>query len=121
MLYGKRSYEAPEITTFFNVLDNWVRILEPGATPPVDIFPILKLVPERWAKWKRDCSRIRCMQRDLYFGWLEDAKANSQLGEGNGCYMEDVLRRQDELGMDDEMTAWRFRTSECALKTDIGA
>ncbi|KAJ7893767.1 cytochrome P450 [Mycena leptocephala] len=104
--YGKRSYEAPEITTFFNVLDNWVRILEPGATPPVDIFPILKLVPERWAKWKRDCSRLRCMQRDLYFGWLEDAKANSQLGEGNGCYMEEVLRRQDELGMDDEMTAY---------------
>jgi hypothetical protein len=30
--------------------------------------------------------------------------------------MEEVLRRQDELGMDDEMTAWRFRTSECALK-----
>ncbi|KAJ7729426.1 cytochrome P450 [Mycena olivaceomarginata] len=52
----------------------WMLVLEPGATPPVDMIPILKYVPERWAKWKRDCAKTRKLQRDLYFdrrslGW----------------------------------------------------
>lgn len=31
----------------------------PGSAPPVDVFPILKHVPEFWAKWKTEARRIR--------------------------------------------------------------
>lgn len=31
----------------------------PGAAPPVDIFPILKYIPEIFAKWKSNARRLR--------------------------------------------------------------
>ncbi|KAF7336322.1 putative cytochrome P450 [Mycena venus] len=108
ILFGKRvpRYDAPEITTFFNTLHQWNGLLELGATPPVDIIPILKFVPERWAKWKRDCKRVRRLQRTLFFGLLEETKERLRVGEVNGCYMEEVLARKVELGMDDEMAGY---------------
>ncbi|KAF8160325.1 cytochrome P450 [Mycena galopus ATCC 62051] len=108
VLYGKRAprYETPETTTFFNVMHEWIRLLEPGATPPVDFIPMLKYVPERWAKWKRDCAKTRMHQRDLYFGLLDETKDRVRRGDENGSYMEEILRRQEEFGMDWEMTGY---------------
>ncbi|KAJ7444580.1 cytochrome P450 [Mycena galericulata] len=75
VLYGKRAprFETLETTEFFRVEHEWELLLEPGATPPVDMIPLLKLIPERWAKWKRDSKRVRTLQRALYFGLLDEA------------------------------------------------
>jgi hypothetical protein len=106
VLYGKRSprYETPQTTAFFKAQHEWMLVLEPGATPPVDMIPILKYVPERWAKWKRDCAKTRKLQRDLYFGLLDETKERLRRGEENGSYMEEILTRQEEFGMDRETT-----------------
>ncbi|KAK7052024.1 putative cytochrome P450 [Favolaschia claudopus] len=108
VLYGKRSprFETKQTTTFYKVLHDWEGILAPGATPPVDLIPILKYVPERWAKWKQMCAKTRRNQRDLYFGWLDETRDRLHSGNENGGYMEDVLKRQDELGLDREMTGY---------------
>ncbi|KAJ7176867.1 cytochrome P450 [Mycena filopes] len=108
VLYGKRAprYETPETTAFFNAQHEWELVLEPGATPPVDLIPILKYVPERWAKWKRDCAKTRKLQRDLYFGLLDATKERLRRGEENGSYMEEILTRQSEFGMDREITGY---------------
>ncbi|KAJ7040918.1 cytochrome P450 [Mycena alexandri] len=108
VLYGKRAprYETPETTAFFNAQHKWELVLEPGATPPVDLIPILKYVPERWAKWKRDCAITRELQRDLYFGLLDETKERLRRGEQNGSYMEEILTRQEEFGMDREITGY---------------
>jgi hypothetical protein len=81
-------------------------LLEPGATPPVDMIPILKYVPEQWAKWKRDCAKTRKLQRDLYFGLLDETKERLRKGEENGSYMEEILTRQEEFGIDREITGF---------------
>ncbi|KAJ6568936.1 cytochrome P450 [Mycena capillaripes] len=108
VLHGRRvpRYDAPEITHFFDVMRQWNLLIEAGAAPPVDILPLLKFVPERWAKWKRDCNRISGLQRAQYFGLLEQTRERVRLGDENGSYMEEVLMRKDELGMDDETTAY---------------
>ncbi|KAJ7489151.1 cytochrome P450 [Mycena latifolia] len=108
VLYGKRAprYETPETTAFFKAQHEWELVLEPGAHPPVDLIPILKYVPERWAKWKRDCKKTRKLQRDLYFGLLDETKERLQRGEENGSYMEEILTRQEEFGMDREITGY---------------
>jgi hypothetical protein len=107
VLYGKRAPrdDAPEVSGFFNVMHEFNAILGPGAAPPVDAMPILKYVPERWAKWKRECKRIRNLQRTLYFGMMEETRDRMRRGEGNGCYMEEVVGREKELGMDDEINS----------------
>ncbi|KAF8176367.1 hypothetical protein K438DRAFT_1770568 [Mycena galopus ATCC 62051] len=110
VLYGKCSprYETPETTAFFRANHEWELVLEPGAIPPVDWIPLLKYVPERWAKWKRDCAKARKLQRDLYFGLLDETKERLSRGDENGSYMEEILMRQEELGMDREMTGFDF-------------
>ncbi|KAJ7182865.1 cytochrome P450 [Mycena crocata] len=108
VLYGKRSprYETADTVAFFNAQHEWERVLEPGATPPVDLMPILKCVPERWAKWKRDCAKTRKLQRDLYFGLLDETQERLRTGQENGSYMEELLTRQVEFGMDREITGY---------------
>ncbi|KAJ7607153.1 cytochrome P450 [Roridomyces roridus] len=108
VLYGKRAprYETRETTAFFEAQHEWERVLEPGATPPIDLIPLLKYVPVRWAKWKRDCARTRKLQRDLYFGLLNETRERLGRGEENGCYMEEILKSQEELGMDLEITGY---------------
>ncbi|KAK1233947.1 hypothetical protein PQX77_002868 [Marasmius sp. AFHP31] len=105
VLFGKRCprYETPETTAFFIAQHEWELLLEPGATPPLDLLPILQKVPERWAKWKRDVRQCRKHQRDLYFGLLDETKERMDKGEENGSYMEEVIRRQEEFDMDREM------------------
>jgi cytochrome P450 len=34
-------------------MDRWTEAMEAGANPPVDEYPILKLIPKRFAYWKR--------------------------------------------------------------------
>ncbi|KAJ7642170.1 cytochrome P450 [Roridomyces roridus] len=106
-LYGIRSprYDSPELTAFFRMIHEWGAIHEPGATPPIDLFPTLKLVPERFAPWKQRARRIRESQRELYFGLLDKTRERMSKGERNGCFIE-VLEREEEFGFHREMTGY---------------
>ncbi|KAJ7312237.1 cytochrome P450 [Mycena albidolilacea] len=108
VLHGRRvpQYETEEVTGFIAVMHEWDALLEPGAVPPIDAIPILNLIPERWEKWKRDCKRVRDLQRARYFGLVEETRERMRRNRHNGSFMEDVLERQAELGMDDEMVGW---------------
>ncbi|KAJ7595473.1 cytochrome P450, partial [Mycena floridula] len=108
VIYGVRSprFETREATAFLKMVKLWGKLLEPGAHPPVDLLPFLKYVPERWAPWKRACKEIRSLQRDLYFGLLDQCENRLRNGEGNGSYMEKVLERQEALGIDRELVGY---------------
>ncbi|KAJ7312967.1 cytochrome P450 [Mycena albidolilacea] len=108
VLYGKRAprFETPETVTFFKVEHEWVTLLEPGATPPLDYFPFLKYVPERWANWKKVSKFVRKLQRDMYFSLLDKTQERLKRGEGNGSYVEELVERQEELELDREMLGY---------------
>ncbi|KAF7369235.1 putative cytochrome P450 [Mycena venus] len=108
VLYGKRSprFETPETVTFYKVEHEWTTLLEPGATPPMDYFPFLKYVPERWAKWKQVAKFVRKLQRDMYFRLLDESQERLRRGAGNGSYVEELIERQDELKLDREMLGY---------------
>jgi hypothetical protein len=74
--------------------------MEPGATPPIDLFPLLKLIPERWASWKTEVKITRHLQRSLYFGLLEKLERRLSLGTSNGCWMEGIIERAPGIGLD---------------------
>ncbi|KAF7369234.1 putative cytochrome P450 [Mycena venus] len=108
VLYGKRAprYETPETVTFYKVEHEWVTLLEPGATPPMDFFPFLKYVPECWAEWKTVAQSVRKLQRDMYFNLLDKTQERLQKGEPNGSYVEELIERQGELKLDREMIGY---------------
>ncbi|KAJ3721313.1 cytochrome P450 [Lentinula guzmanii] len=105
VLYGKRCprYETREATSFFEAQHLWELALEPGAHPPIDLLPFLRHVPRRWAPWKILCDKTRKAQRELYFGLLDECNQRVQQGDENGCYMEEIIKRQDEFGLDREL------------------
>lgn len=56
-----------------------------------------------FAKWKTVCREVRDLQRALYFGLLEETEKRTV---ANGCFMETILKRADEWGMDREMVGY---------------
>ncbi|KAJ7624549.1 cytochrome P450 [Roridomyces roridus] len=106
--YGTRAprCESPEITAFFEMIHDWSALNEPGAVPPVDLFPILKFVPGWLATWKRTAMKVRKLQRQVYFGLLDRAAERIGMGERNGSGIEDVLERQDEFRLHREMIGY---------------
>lgn len=108
VLYGKRCprYETHEATAFFEVQHLWEMVHEQGAHPPIDLFPFLKYVPERWARWKTLCNQTRKLQRDLYFGLLDECEERLARGEENGCFMDEVIKGRERFGLDREMLAY---------------
>ena len=81
------------------MIKKWSGLLEPGAQPPVDLLPILKYVPSRWAQWKGLCSEIRANQYDLYEGLVAQCERRMERNMRNGCFLESVLDDK-KLGAD---------------------
>ncbi|KAI3598435.1 cytochrome [Moniliophthora roreri] len=105
ILYGKRCPRprSSEITAFYEFQFVWTKLLSPGTVPPVDKLPFLDYIPERWASWKALIREVKERHRKLYFGLLDDCEnqMKSDVG-GNGSFMEDLLGRKEEYGMDRE-------------------
>lgn len=101
MVYGKRCplSTSPDIRDFLYVHRRFMAALEFGTAPPVDIFPILKYVPKRYAKWKREGEEIRHLHEVLYERLTDDVIARMNSGMGNGAFMEDAVRNAQDWGM----------------------
>ncbi|KAK4054438.1 hypothetical protein OIV83_000932 [Microbotryomycetes sp. JL201] len=101
IVYGRRgpTFEGPVSDIF----------VETGATPPVDIFPILKKLPDFMSPWRKKALRVRQMELDLYGRMANEVKERRAKGINRGSLMDQVLDAQasgkDPL-LDDEQVAY---------------
>ncbi|KAK7032164.1 hypothetical protein VNI00_013338 [Paramarasmius palmivorus] len=107
ILFGKRCprYESAESAAFFRANDSWNHALSPSI-PPVDLFPFLDYLPEKIAWWKKLARETRQLQRNLYFGLVDECEARMKRGEHNGAFMEDLLNQQNDLGLTRELVGY---------------
>ncbi|KAJ4312240.1 hypothetical protein N0V94_007542 [Neodidymelliopsis sp. IMI 364377] len=63
---------------FYDNQKNWLEFLTPGLAPPVEMFPILKYMPNRFAKWKEGAKDLRTKQRAWYYMMLDTAKEETK-------------------------------------------
>ncbi|KAI1845953.1 hypothetical protein JX266_008040 [Neoarthrinium moseri] len=54
--------------------DELLELLLPGAAPPVDVFPIMKYIPEILAKWKGNARHVRKLMMQDSGNYLAGAK-----------------------------------------------
>ncbi|KAK7692435.1 hypothetical protein QCA50_004060 [Cerrena zonata] len=108
VIYGIHcpEFENTFIREFYDVTAEFDKVLKPGFAPPVEWFPILRHIPERWAPWKRICKAIRTQQRKLFFTLLDLCEENMKNGTRNGCFMESVIDRQAEYSFDRELLGY---------------
>ncbi|KDQ30525.1 hypothetical protein PLEOSDRAFT_1101514 [Pleurotus ostreatus PC15] len=100
LIYGKSipHYAGSKAELFFEGTKCINELAAPFDHPPLDFFPILRHVPERWAPWKtlsKKTKQIRnAFDQDLFHQCEEAVRS----GKRTGCYLENVIETQVELG-----------------------
>ncbi|KAI4523860.1 cytochrome P450 [Schizophyllum commune Loenen D] len=95
VVYGQRAprHETPTAGAFAEVNTRWANYLRPGATPPVDLLPFLKYLPECLAPWKKEARAIRTAQRKLYLGLFDECQERVNEGDTQvTTFMTDLIR-----------------------------
>lgn len=92
------------MTELYDMMERWSKITETGATPPVDIFPFLKLAPESWfGNW---ISRARDVGKrmDALYGTMRKRVVARRMAQGSGgSFFDNVLDVQEKLGFNDHL------------------
>ena len=103
-VYGQRGshFNSPNVQALYHAMDQFTAILEQGATPPVDAFPFLKMVPEFIAPWKTTAKAVRQEQKSLYLKLVRETRERLEAGKGGDCFLHVMLRDQEKNDMDDE-------------------
>lgn len=92
-----KTKDSDYLTRLFSLLGEWSEILELGATPPVDSFPLLKLVPERFlGNWKTRATRVGQLMTGLYAEVLGQVNQRRESGRNRGSFMDVVLDQNEK-------------------------
>ena len=76
---------------------------EIGATPPIDLFPFLKYLPERlWGNWKTRAQDLREFALGLYSPLVEQVLTRRALGTRLDTFLDGVLDQNDKLDLNRE-------------------
>lgn len=107
-VFGVRGpdYNHPDVQRLYHAQDQFAAILELGATPPVDVFPILKYVPRFFAPWRTWALNIRAEQRELYTELLQRVKTRREHGIQRNSFVDQLITEQSQNGLDDEHIAY---------------
>jgi hypothetical protein len=102
IIYGKRTprFESADCCDFIRIHSDFIKALELGTMPPVDIFPILKYIPERFAPWKTEIRKIRDRQQAYNSRLLDVVEARLDKGIKCGVFMEDAIQNAKQWDLD---------------------
>jgi cytochrome P450 len=102
-VFGLRGahFDSPRVKALYDVQDQNTAINELGATPPVDIFPFLKSLPDILSPWRKWARNIRTEYRELLFKLVADSKAS-----GVDCFFAKMTKAQEKSGLTEEQVAY---------------
>lgn len=132
LVYGKRfpTYKGSVPETYFEGIKLFNEICDVSVYPPIELFPWIQYIP-RWLapvrllslsmdlnlvrlsflQWTKHCDHAKAVRNNLYYSLLKECERNLRTGKTTGCYLENVLMNQEELGMTrDEIASVLFYT-----------
>lgn len=85
----------------YDLMEDWSKVMEPGNTPPVDIVPFLKLVPERLlGMWRSRAQHVSTEMNKLYSKFLAIVTQRRKSSGSRDCFLDRVLDQEEKLGFD---------------------
>lgn len=73
-------------------MEVWSKVMETGATPPVDIYPFLHWLPQRvFTNWIDRATHVRNEMNKLYADFLHDIRLRRSRVGNRGSFMDKVL------------------------------
>jgi cytochrome P450 len=100
-IFGTRgpTLDNPYVKGFLDVHPQFLHCLEFGTMPPVDLFPVLTYVPERFARWKRLSKKVKSIHDRLFDQLLVSVEKRVRDGQGIDNYMEELLEQGPSVGL----------------------
>ncbi|KAI1617873.1 putative cytochrome P450 oxidoreductase [Exophiala viscosa] len=97
LLYGQR---APDLDSFwykefYEHMEGWTAVLEPGANPPVEQFPWLWYLPGQWKKRAADVKKTR---HDLWTHARKIVDKRRATGDKRDCLLDAKLDEYAQKG-----------------------
>ncbi|MCJ1468497.1 hypothetical protein MMC07_007126 [Pseudocyphellaria aurata] len=102
LAFGIRSStpRTPHLVELYEIVKHWSALMEAGATPPVDIIPILKWVPERFfGNWITRSKNIRKAMDKLYGRTVSHVMQRRLKSGSRGSFLDGVLDQQEQLNL----------------------
>jgi cytochrome P450 len=100
-VFGIRSptCETEHMERLYHLMENWSKVMETGNTPPVDIYPFLHYVPERFlGNWRSRASVVRDEMNSLYRAQVERVISRREASIVKDSFMDTVLNQNAKLG-----------------------
>ncbi|KAH8698126.1 putative cytochrome P450 oxidoreductase [Phaeosphaeriaceae sp. PMI808] len=99
IVYGIRTADSDSsnMQRLYKLMEEWSQIMEQGATPPVDLFPFLKRVPERFfGNYVTRARGIGHQMENLYLDILRKVEKRREGGQNLSSFMDRVLDSQEK-------------------------
>jgi len=102
IIYGKRgpTWESKPVQDIYAVMRAWSSIMETGNTPPVDIFPFLKYLPDFMSDWRKRAKRLSGMMFTSYRALVEEVRDRRARGIKRNSLMDKIMEEQAAPGFD---------------------
>ena len=99
-IWGVRSpsIDTPHMKRLYHLMEDWSVVMEPGNTPPVDIFPLLHWIPEKlFGNWRSRATHVGDAMNGLYCDMLEGLERRREKVGPRFSFMDRVLDQRDKL------------------------
>ena len=102
LVFGVRtpSVHTAHMTKLYDMMENWSQLMEPGATPPVDIYPFLHWIPQKvFGNWVSRSRNVGDEMNELYAGMLDQVETRRKSRPTINSFMDIVLDQNEKLGL----------------------
>ncbi|KAL4256673.1 cytochrome P450 family protein [Pleurotus pulmonarius] len=101
LLYGRpvSDFGDSKHLVYSESMVKFSELADPWAHPPLDMIPILKYVPARWARWKALCEEAKHIRGAFFDDITEDFEARYRAGDRTGSFLERVLDHPTHFDM----------------------
>ncbi|CAF9929816.1 MAG: hypothetical protein HETSPECPRED_007462 [Heterodermia speciosa] len=99
LVFGIRTkaIDSEYMERLYTIMEKWSLVMELGATPPVDSFPLLKLIPQRFlGNWRSRAEQVGGLMKSLYSEVLREVEERRERGVGRDSFMDRVLDGQEK-------------------------
>ena len=84
----------------YELMEEWSKVMETGATPPVDIFPFLKWIPESvFGNWITRSRAVGKAMDKLYGRMVSRVLKRREAYGSKGSFLDGVLDQNDSLNL----------------------
>nr|AUZ97938.1 cytochrome P450 monooxygenase E [Aspergillus terreus] len=109
LVFGIRAKSVNDeyMTRLYSLMEKWSLVLETGATPPVDSWPLLQWIPERFmGYWRRRATEVGDLMTGLYTEVLHVIENRRKAGIYKDSLMDRVLDKKDKYRFDEHQLAF---------------